>query len=237
MPTAKTTLKKAPDLAGEGECPTKTVILDITEELIGRSGVRAVSVRDIARAAGINLAAINYHFGSKVRLLRAVLERRMSDLFGRRMVALDAVERIKGGPTAETLMRAFLAPCMAFDAKAKRRHEGIAKMMSRFFFEEEELVGAVAIAQFEPFRVRFTTLLKKAIPSVSADELDWRSSLAMGVLHHHLLFAATQERVLRKRVSPEVEMQRLLSFCAAGLRAPPSDARKGMARKGAPRKK
>ncbi|OAM89195.1 TetR/AcrR family transcriptional regulator [Termitidicoccus mucosus] len=230
------TTHKCPDHAGEGECPTKTVILDTTEELIAKNGVRAVSIRDISREARVNLAAINYHFGSKDRLLRAVLERRMSDLFDRRMAALDVIEQSRGGATVEALMEAFLGPCMARDARTRRRQEGVAKMMSRFFFEEEAMVSAVATAQFEPFRVRFGVLLRKAVPSVPADELDWRSSLAMGVLHHHLLFASMQERMRGRRARPEVEMRRLLAFCAAGLRAPPSDTRSA-ARKGAALKK
>ncbi len=233
---AKKTTHACPDEGGGTECPTKTVILDTTEELIAKSGVRAVSVRDISRAARVNLAAINYHFGSKDRLLRAVLERRMSDLFDRRMAALDAVERAGDGATVEALMEAFLGPCMACDARTKQRHEGVAKMMSRFFFEEEAMVSAVAAEQFEPFRVRFAALLKKAVPTVPAEELDWRSSLAMGVLHHHLLFASMQERMRGRRAKPEVEMRRLLTFCAAGLRAPASDTR-GSARKGAGSKK
>jgi AcrR family transcriptional regulator len=224
MPPAKTT-PRHPGRAGEGECPTKTVILDTTEGLIAKNGVRAVSVRDIARAACINLAAINYHFGSKDRLLRAVLERRMSDLFDRRMTALDAIEQGGGGATVEALMEAFLGPCMDCDAKTKRRHEGTAKMMSRFFFEEEAMVREVAAAQFGPFHVRFSTLLKKTVPAVPPDELDWRSSLAMGVLHHYFLFASMRERIQGRRTKPAVGIRRLLAFCSAGLRAPPSDTK------------
>jgi AcrR family transcriptional regulator len=231
MPSAKTALKCSGP-PGEGECPTKTAILDTTETLIAKNGVRSVSIRDIARAARVNLAAINYHFGSKDGLLRAVLERRMSGMFDRRMEALDAIEQARGRVTVEALMEAFLGPCMACDARAKRRHEIIARMMSRFFFEEEALVGAVAKTRVEPFRARFTALLKKTVPSVPGDELDWRASLAMGVLHHHFLVSSIKKRMRNPHAKAGVEMRRLLAFCAAGLRAPASDPR-GAARKGA----
>ncbi|MDR0902061.1 MAG: TetR/AcrR family transcriptional regulator [Opitutaceae bacterium] len=237
MPPAKTTSKKSPDQTGDGECPTKTRLLDTTEKLIAKNGVRAVSIRDIARAARVNLAAINYHFGSKDRLLRAIVERRTSELSSRRVKALDALEQAGGGVTAEALMKAFIGPCVACDAKSKQHHEMIARMMHRFFMEDEDMVSSVAIAQFEPFRTRFVALLKRAVPSVPGAEMLWRAMLAMGVLHHHPLLASIHERVMGRRPAPEVEMRRLLAFCAAGLRAPASDAKRGAAQKGAPLEK
>jgi AcrR family transcriptional regulator len=222
--TTEKTIRKDPGRTGEEESPTKAAILDTTEDLIAENGVRAVSIRDISRAARVNLAAINYHFGSKAGLLRAVLERRISGVFDRRMAALDAVERTGREVTAEVLMEAFFSPWITCAAKAKRRWEIIARMMSRFFFEEEALVGAVAKTRVEPFRVRFTALLKKAVPAVPDDELAWRASLAMGVLHHHLVVASIKRHVGGRRARSRMGRRWLLAFCSAGLCAPASAA-------------
>lgn len=237
MPDKKTAHGQ-PGRTGEGERPTKKVILDATEELIAKHGVRAVSIRDIAHAARVNLAAINYHFGSKDGLLRAVLERRISSAFTRRMAALEAIEQAGRPVTAEALMEAYLGPYVACDAKTKRRHERVARMMSHFFFEEEAMIGAVAKTRIEPFLVRFTSLLKKMLPSVPEAELAWRSSLAMGVLHHHLMVASIRKYAGGRHAKPGDVKQWLVTFCTAGLRAPASAqapatraARKGPARK------
>ena len=57
---------------------TKDRILDVAETLFADNGFAATSLRDITREAGVNIAAVNYHFGSKDGLLGAVLERRIA---------------------------------------------------------------------------------------------------------------------------------------------------------------
>ena len=54
---------------------TKARLLDAAERLFSDLGFEAVSHRDIALAAGANLAAVNYHFGSKHEFIRAVIKR------------------------------------------------------------------------------------------------------------------------------------------------------------------
>lgn len=54
-------------------------ILYVAEELIAEKGYDGTSVRDIAERAGVNLAMISYYFGSKEKLLKALIEQRFSD--------------------------------------------------------------------------------------------------------------------------------------------------------------
>ena len=56
---------------------TKERILDAAEQLFGEHGPSDTSLRAITAAAGVNLAAVNYHFGSKEKLIEAVLSRRL----------------------------------------------------------------------------------------------------------------------------------------------------------------
>ena len=72
---------------------TKERILDVAEHLFADSGFTATSLRDITSAAGVNLASVNYHFGSKEGLLSAVLHRRIGPLNERRLARLDEIER------------------------------------------------------------------------------------------------------------------------------------------------
>ena len=69
--------------------PTKTRILETAESLFARHGYAATSLRDITEAAGANVAAVNYHFGSKEALLVAVLDRTVGPIGPRRIASED----------------------------------------------------------------------------------------------------------------------------------------------------
>src|SRR5437762_2911252 len=89
---------------------TRSRILDVAEELFGERGLDRVSIRDITRKAKVNLAAINYHFGSKEDLIAAVFERRVVPVNEARLASLDVVEKVVGKKSAklEALLEAFI---------------------------------------------------------------------------------------------------------------------------------
>jgi AcrR family transcriptional regulator len=57
-------------------------ILSIAEELFAENGFDGTSVRDIAQRANVNLAMISYYFGSKEKLLEALIEDRAGYMLG-----------------------------------------------------------------------------------------------------------------------------------------------------------
>src|SRR5580765_1237727 len=78
---------------------TKSKILDAAEELFMEHGFEATSLRLITTAATVNLAAVNYHFGSKEELFQAVLTRRLDPMNRDRMQLLSSYEA-RAGPRA-----------------------------------------------------------------------------------------------------------------------------------------
>src|SRR5437773_5832038 len=98
---------------------TRSRILDVAEELFGERGLGRVSIRDITRAAKANLAAINYHFGSKEDLVAAVFERRVVPVNQARLAALDKVEKAAGrrSPKLEDILQAFIRPAVESSLK------------------------------------------------------------------------------------------------------------------------
>ena len=71
---------------------TKERILSAAEDLFAKSGFAGASLRQVTSAANVNLAAVNYHFGSKENLINELFKRRLDDLTGARMAALDKVK-------------------------------------------------------------------------------------------------------------------------------------------------
>src|SRR5947208_6015283 len=95
---------------------TKIRILDAAEELFAEKGME-LSLRTITSKAGVNLAAVNYHFQSKETLIDAMIERRIGPINRNRLEMLDALEReFPDGPLPlEGILRAFLAPLIQLE--------------------------------------------------------------------------------------------------------------------------
>jgi AcrR family transcriptional regulator len=93
--------------------PTAVRLLDAAERLVGERGVDGVSLRAINAAAGSNVAAAHYHFGSKEALVRAVLERRMAVLGEQRCAQLAPLES-DPAPSPRAVAAVFVGPLFAF---------------------------------------------------------------------------------------------------------------------------
>src|SRR3954453_22954021 len=90
--------RKAPALDTSPD--TKTRILDAAESFFMEHGFEATSMRQLTTAAGVNLAAVNYHFGTKEELFQAVLTRRLDPMNQERIELLDELEREAAGKPA-----------------------------------------------------------------------------------------------------------------------------------------
>src|SRR5512134_3507154 len=85
---------------------TRTRILDAAEELFMLHGFEGTSMRHLTSRAGVNLAAVNYHFGSKHALIEAVFRRRLDPMNAARIAELDRLEKsaAAGAPAPERII-------------------------------------------------------------------------------------------------------------------------------------
>src|SRR5581483_7516693 len=112
---------------------TKQRILDSAQNLIAEQGYAATSVRDIIAAAGVNLAAIHYHFGSKEDLLAAVVARKAGPVNEERLALLDKLEAQSGKrpPSVRKVLEAWFLPM----AEAADRDPSFVRLMGRLMSE------------------------------------------------------------------------------------------------------
>ncbi len=202
---------------------TRERILDVAERLFARRGLDAVSVRDITREARANLGAINYHFGTKCRLILAVLDRRMTPLTQERLGALDALERDAcGGPLPlERLLEAMFRPAVRHTLDKQGGGAVFAKLMARLMLEPNPGLEPFLRGHIEPVMRRFDAALLRAIPSLSAEDVFWRMHLLIGALHQSLLLVDKKLPDGRAfNIEPETYLKRFIAFAAAAFRAP-----------------
>src|ERR1017187_2380576 len=195
---------------------TRLRILDTAERLFGEEGYKAVSLRRITAAAGVNLASIHYHFGSKEELLDELVMRRAVPVNEERM---DSLRRLKeaAGPNAialENLLEAFLVP--AFHA-ADRSPER-AKLMGRL--HAEGVMPAVARKHFGPTGGCFFAEMRRALPDMPEDEMAWRTSFAIGAMAHALTALQLGPTMRAFLEPPSSVARRMVAFLSGGFRAP-----------------
>ena len=200
---------------------TRSRILDVAEDLFAERGLDRVSIRDITREAKVNLAAINYHFGSKDDLIVAVFERRVVPVNDARLAALDALEKAAGKRSAklEDILEAFIRPAIPTSAEDADRGSAFSKLFGRCLSEPSPEVEALLKKQFEPLAGRMHAMLKRSLPRLSRSEIFWRMKFTYGALHHWLLTREKFRPDWVQDVDAEAQIQKLISFAAGGFRA------------------
>jgi AcrR family transcriptional regulator len=154
---------------------TRRRILSVAERLFAQRGLDAVPVRDITEAAKANTAAIHYHFGSKRKLVMAILERRAGELADRRAVLLDKIET-DSPPDLRDVIEAMVLPSaeMVADKKSGGRHYigFLAEVTSHP--EYMPLVNQV----YDPTVSRYLVALERVTPHLPPDIRTLRFALA-----------------------------------------------------------
>ena len=143
---------------------TSERLLDAAEALFAERGIDAVSVRAVNAAAGANVAAVHYHFGSKDALVEAVLRRRMDALSGRRLAMLDALPT-EQPPAVHDVVVALVAPLaeLAADpAGSGRAYVRVLAGLQSGGPDGRRLLSAAFAPQFVPF----DTALARAVPTI-----------------------------------------------------------------------
>ena len=201
---------------------TKERILDVAERLFADRGFPATSLRDITAEAGVNLASVNYHFGSKEALLASVLERRFRPINERRLELLDDIEaRAAGQPGAEDVLRAFLAPPFQKQQEWGESGHVFLRLVGRIHAETNEEHRATYVQQFDEVVRRFTSALGRALPHLDRSDLRWRMLFLIG----SMAFAMGGGRALVTRDpesarDPDDIIESLVQFATAGMAAP-----------------
>jgi AcrR family transcriptional regulator len=212
---------------------TKTRILDAAELLFTEHGFEATSLRSLTAAAGVNLAAVNYHFGTKEELFQAVLTRRLDPMNQERIELLERVEREAGGKPAsvEKVIFAMLIPALRLARDEERGGKNFLRVLGRAYADPAPFIRHFLSEQYAGMIGRYKEAFLRALPHLSRQELTWRLHFVMGALSYTL--AGTDALKLFSQVSPgehdddELLLQRLAPFLVAGLKAPAlNDTRK-----------
>ena len=211
------------------ESDTKQKILDAAEALFAREGYHRTSLRAITGRAGVNLAAVNYHFGSKESLLEAVFARRLIPLNEVRMEKMQEVVRAaldRGArPRVADIMRAFIEPTLRFKETSPGARDFI-MLVARSFAEADDTVRTIFHRLILPMLQVMIDSLKEALPDASEADLFWKLRFAMGSFVHTMLDVCDCDPIpesirshFEKDGGTEKMTEMLVRFVTAGIEA------------------
>lgn len=192
---------------------TRTRILDAAEALFIENGFAATSMRAVASRAGVNLAAANYHFGSKEGLLGATVHRRVAPVSEARAQLLDALLERKARPTVREILEVFFAPLAAVGLPAP-----LPRLIARLYGEPHSLSLPLIEREFTPTARRFFEALGAALPELDPDEIRWRFHFVIGAMVHLFAFDRPPDfGGAAPSPGPHGALTHLLEFAVAGL--------------------
>lgn len=205
---------------------TRTLILDTAEGMFATHGYSGVTMRALTAAAGVNLAAVNYHFGSKDALLLEVFRRGGLSINRERARLLRAAEARSAPEPAPVreILRALFEPPLRATLTEQRKTGGRSIYMQ--FVARAVLDGPpemrALIEQDVRHLERFVDALSRALPHLAREDLLWRFHFAMGALHalyHDLRRLEALSGGACDLTDVEAIIGRVVDFAATGLEA------------------
>jgi AcrR family transcriptional regulator len=193
--------------------PTKDRILDSAEKLFGMNGFDGTSLRDITADAGVNLAAVNYHFQSKDSLIDAVIARRIEPVNRKRLEMLEAAGE---NPSVEQILRAFLTPVLELEVAA------VIPLMGRVLSSPAPFLERLYSRHLMGVVQRFALALSRAMPGLPKPELFWRLLFSVGAMTTMLSWGRILPVMtggLCDLSDRRAAIDRAVRFLAAGFRA------------------
>ena len=212
--------------AGRPGPETRNRILDVAEALFVEHGLESTSMRMITTTAGVNLAAVNYHFGSKESLIHEVFQRRLVELNQRRLAALEDLESraLRSGTTIKPshVLEAFFVPALELASDTEGGGRTFMQLLGRTYTDPNAFVRKFIAEEYAETLDRFLGALYASLPKVPREEILWRFHFMMGATSYAIAGTDTLQLFAGRfdDTDPSRLLPRLMSFLLGGLRAP-----------------
>lgn len=197
---------------------TKERILHAAEDLFAQHGFAGTSLRQVTSRADVNIAAVNYHFGSKENLVHEVFKHRMDEMSEKRLSALS--ETIARDPAdLNGILLAFIQPALALTLD--RHGASFVRVLARAYAEKNDGLRNFLSENYGQVLREFAKAIAICLPQLSKEELYWRMDFTAGALTYAMADFGLIRRQpgVTEEAHCEKAAQHLITFAQAGLRA------------------
>jgi len=203
---------------------TPEKILTSAEQLFAERGFTGSTLREVTERAGVNLAAVNYHFGTKEGLFMEMLRRRITPINARRMELLDQALAESGGEslTLETLFKIILEPLTESLIKEGNLDEVFLGIIARSIVDPSEFIQHAHRGFFKDISERIGRELQRAVgnPELSEEDISWRIYFSISTMLGSLIQHRRIEHYfpgIRDPRDMEAMTRQLIRFVCAGM--------------------
>ncbi len=203
---------------------TRLRIMEATTRLCAEHGIQATSLRAITAEAGVNLAAVNYHYGSKDNLIAEVLIELVRPINLGRYALLDAYEKeaAPGAICIEKVLEALYRPCFEHFGRDDESRSKL-KLLGRSLHETGEFTQILAEREWQPLVGRFHGAMRQALPGTDDEILLWHFHFSIGAMIHaasqYQMFCSLCSGIEKLDYDSEVIIGMLVRHNAAGFRS------------------
>jgi AcrR family transcriptional regulator len=163
---------------------TRSAILAAAERLYADRGFGDVTLRDIVAAANVNLAAVNYHFGSKDELIAELFVTRSLALNRERLKQLKAAEELGGGRAGiADILRALVGPTLRGCLGPDSARSTAARFMIRASIESVPPIRRIKNREVDHLR-KFSAAMRRSLPGRGEADIYWGLHFALAMAHH-----------------------------------------------------
>ena len=204
---------------------TLSRILSVATELFSNQEYSGVSLRQLTKKAGVNLAAVNYYFGDKKSLYHAVVARHIHPINQARLNKLHEAEQVAGDkpvPLA-VILDILFRPFFELNQDKINGGHHIGLIVGRSMVAPHIITNQTLVRELQPITPAFAHALRRQVLNLPTDDFMWRLSFVVGALHHTL---ATLHRMkeLTQGICPDNDcegaLRRLIQFSTVTLTAP-----------------
>jgi AcrR family transcriptional regulator len=199
---------------------TKEQIISVAERLFAERGFAGTTLRNLVSEAGVNLAAVHYHFGSKEDLFRAVVARFARPVVEQELALLEQLQAEHEVPSVEAILTALVKPNLEILARNKDTLLVSAQFMGRCRTEPEP-IKSIAAGEFAVSTEAFLDVLQRALPEQSRAQIYWKFDLAIAALIQVQIEAGQPFALLRSTNPEDIQnaTEQLVKFLSPGLRS------------------
>jgi len=198
---------------------TKDRILGAAEELFAQHGFGGTSLRQVTGRADVNIAAVNYHFGSKENLINEVFRRRMDEMSQQRLAMLAQAREAHPGDL-QPVLAAFVEPALAL-ARDRQGGGAFIRVIARAYAEKNDGLRKFLSEQYGHVPREFARAIAECVPHLDKEQLYWRLDFLSGALTYAMSDfglikrpPGVSEIAHRKRAAEE-----LIRFTSAGIQS------------------
>lgn len=205
---------------------TKTKILNAAEQLFAERGFADTSLRLITSQAEVNLASVNYHFGSKKELIQAVLARYLDVFAPALQSSLEELVNKQERVSQIDVFNCLIEPLLSLDSF---RHKGTTiflSLLGRGYVESQGHLRWYIMTHYGSVVSIFNQVVREANPHLSVEEIFWRLHFTLGSVVFTMASSKALIDIAKADFNADVDIEglirRVIPFIAAGVSSPAS---------------